>query len=78
MLFAIALPLRLVGTWFEETAVDTWGLGMLVIDVAVPFLFGGPSNLEVLASLVGALPRTGVRLLVFTGTGLALTQTQEG
>ena len=68
MLFAVALPLGLVGAWFEKTAVNTGGLGMLVIDVAVPFLFGGPSNLVVLASLLRALPRTGMRLLMFTGT----------
>lgn len=68
MLFAVALPLGLVGTRFEKTVVYRRGLGMLVVDVAVPLLFGRPSDFIVLARLFGTFPWSGVRLLVFAST----------
>lgn len=65
VLLAVALPLRLVIAGREFTMVDTRIGRMFVVDVAVPFFFGRPSDGVVFACFVRAFPGARVRLLVF-------------
>lgn len=65
VLLAVALTFRSVGARLEIALVQCRRVGVLVVDVAITFLLSGPANLIVLASRIGALPRTGVSLFMF-------------
>jgi hypothetical protein len=58
VLFAIALSLGCVWARCEEAAIQIWCVGVLVVDMAITFLFGRPPMFVVLAGLLCTLPRT--------------------
>ena len=50
MLFAVGLAFRLVRAASELARKCSWGLGMLVIDMAIKFFGSGPAQVMILAS----------------------------
>lgn len=56
VLLAVAFSLGLIRAGSEAAFEQCRRVGMFIINVAVPFLFSGPSDLVVFAGRVGALP----------------------
>lgn len=65
VLLAVRLSFRCVWAGLEQTMVQRWRRGVLVVDVAVPLLFGRPAIFVVFAVLAGTLPRSLMSLDMF-------------
>ena len=72
VLFAVALPLRLIGTSWVFALKHFRRLAVLVVNMAISFFFVRPPDYRVLARGLWALRRTNVRFLVFPISALVL------
>jgi hypothetical protein len=61
MLLAVALTCGGVHTGLKMTLIEKWSVGVLVIDMTIPFFLIRPASLDVLAVGFHAFPGTCVR-----------------
>ena len=78
VLFAVALSLGLVRTRGKAAFEQCGRVGVLIINMAIPFFLGGPTDLVVFAGRYRTLPRTRVRLFVLTIAGQGLSHKTAG